>query len=112
MKDDDRDPESTWDGVDRRRLQPREWHLDKKVQLSHILATLTVLVTFAGYMASIERDLALLKAEQAHSRERSKDQDKAIRQVIDSLDGRLARIELSLEKLTDRYNATDHKVPR
>lgn len=98
------DEQQSWDGVERRRPQPREWHLEKRVQLSHILATLTVLVTFAGYMHGIEKDIALLRQEQAHARERADSQDKALRQVIDSLEARLFRIEQNLEKLVDRYS--------
>ena len=98
-----------WDGVDRRRLASppprREWHLDRKVQVPHIIATITVLVTVVGYMASFDREIALLKKEQAHARERADSQERALRQVIDALEGRLARIEQGVERLVERYNA-------
>ena len=57
------------------------WHLSKAISLSHIATTATMIVLMIMYVANIEKDVAVLKAQQLNTVKK-----------FDSIEGKLDRI--------------------
>ena len=75
------------------------WHLDKRVQISHIIATLVVAASAIAYLRGLEQRLVILETDARHARERSVEQDAALRRITEALDRRLNRIEDKIDAL-------------
>lgn len=88
--------------------QDNAWHLDKRVQVSHILATITAAVSVVMYMATIRQDIELLKVQYTATvnvqHERDDRQDKASAETVAQLRSQLERMEAKLDRLVEwRY---------
>ncbi len=57
------------------------WHLSKAISLSHIATTATMIILMVMYIASIEKDVAVLKSQQLNTVKK-----------FDSIEGKLDRI--------------------
>jgi hypothetical protein len=57
------------------------WHLSKAISLSHIATTATMIVLMIMYVANIEKDVAVLKAQQLNTVKK-----------FDRIEGKLDRI--------------------
>ncbi len=57
------------------------WHLSKAISLSHIATTGTIIIFMIMYIANIEKDVAVLKAQQLNTVKK-----------FDSIEGKLDRI--------------------
>ena len=57
------------------------WHLSKAISLSHIATTGTMIILMVLYVASIEKDVAVLKSQQLNTVKK-----------FDSIEGKLDRI--------------------
>jgi hypothetical protein len=77
------------------------WHLDKRVQISHILATITCAAAVAAYVGQLKTDVELLKKGAVDQIERDTRQDSALRDSVAQLNMRLDRIESKLDRVIE-----------
>ena len=79
----------------------QDWHLDRRLQITHILSTLTLGVGAVLYVGDIRKDVEVLKAQTAlqAARDQRQDHDVATRQQ--DLQTRLDRIDEKLDRLIE-----------
>lgn len=86
-----------------------DWHLDKRVQVSHVLATATAVLTLVVYMTNIKQDVEVVKSQISAAllvqRERDDRQDKATMDMILMLRVQLDRMEAK----QDRFLESSHR---
>lgn len=79
-----------------------EWHLNRGVPISIILAILTLAASGIWLVAEIRRDIDLLKAAQAAQHERDERQDKAQAEGLALVRADLHDIKTQLARLIER----------
>ena len=81
--------------------RPADWHLDRRLQITHILSTLSLGVGAVLYVGDIRKDVEVLKAQVVVqvSRDQRQDSDVAARQQ--DLQARLDRIDEKLDRLIE-----------
>lgn len=83
-----------------------KWHLDKRVQVPHIVATAVTVISAVLYLGDIKKDVELLKVQQ-HSnlqaqRDRDDRQDKSSADSITLLRTQLERMESKIDRIVER----------
>jgi hypothetical protein len=82
--------------------QPQhDWHLDRRLQITHILSTAAMIVGATMYLGDIRKDVELLKAEQASQSQRDARQDRAHETGQQATKERLDRIDDKLDRLIE-----------
>ncbi len=78
-----------------------DWHLDRRLQITHILSTLSLGVGAVLYVGDIRKDVEVLKAKDVAqaARDQRQDLDAASRQQ--DLQSRLERIDEKLDRLIE-----------
>jgi 3-deoxy-D-manno-octulosonate 8-phosphate phosphatase KdsC-like HAD superfamily phosphatase len=78
-----------------------DWHLDRRLQITHILSTLSLGVGAVLYVGDIRKDVEVLKAKEVAqaARDQRQDLDAASRQQ--DLQSRLERIDEKLDRLIE-----------
>lgn len=78
---------------------PSDWHLDRRLQITHILSTLAMGIGAVMYVGEIRKDVELVKAEQVAQGERDARQDRdqesgqrATKERLDRIDDKLDRL--------------------
>ena len=83
-----------------------KWHLDKRVQISHIVTTVVAAVGLAVYIGTIKSDVEVLKAQaistQAVQHDRDERQDKALTESLTQLRELVIRVDSKLDRLHER----------
>jgi hypothetical protein len=69
------------------------WHLKKEVQLTHILSTVTILVSVVIYVGKIEQRLAILEDREIHAKARDAEMVRLQEQTLLRFQTQLDRIE-------------------
>lgn len=83
--------------------QPKErWHLDKRVQISHITATCAAILAAVLYLGDIKQDVEILKVQAAAQIIIDAKQDNAFSKAIDSLNDNLGKMNDKLDRLIER----------
>jgi hypothetical protein len=75
------------------------WHLDKRVQISHIVATVTAVIAVFSYVRDIRQDIAVLQVQVNEQRVRDERQDAASNKSLEALQGHLLRIEDKIDRV-------------
>lgn len=95
----------SYDGPERREIEPQGWHLDKKVPLSLIFAMLVQVVVVVWAIADIKKDVEVLKmqttSEALGQNERDRRQDDQVAQSITLVRNDLTVIRGQLDRLLE-----------
>lgn len=83
------------------RQSEREWHHSRALQITHLLATLSIGVTAITYVFDIRKDVELLKADRVVQVERDARQDAATSDIKRESREQLKEIGDKLDKLID-----------
>jgi len=82
------------------------WHLDKRVQVSHIVATVVAALSVVTYLTTIRQDIELLKAQYTTTvvvqRDRDERQDRQAQDAVAQLRSQLERMEAKLDRLVEK----------
>ena len=89
------------------------WHLDRRVQISHIIATATAVLSCLYYVSRLEQRIALVeqvsieqraRMDRQWSEQRARDerQDAATTKTSDAMQAHLTRIEDKLDRVIER----------
>ena len=81
--------------------QGRDWHLDRRLQITHILSTLAMGVGAVLYVGDIRKDVEVLKVQQTAQNVKDNAQDRANEQWRMDAQTRLDRIDDKLDRLLD-----------
>ena len=88
----------------------REWHLDRRLQITHILGTLSLGIGAVLYVADFRKDVEVLKMQVAAQVERDKRQDEqsaaSDRIVIDRLD----KLDAKLDRLIESGRMNENRA--
>jgi Tfp pilus assembly protein PilO len=82
--------------------EQKDWHLDRRLQITHILSTMALGIGAVMYVGDIKRDVEVLKAQQSAQRERDAKQDQDVAEKLRSVGGQLDRVEVKLDRLIER----------
>lgn len=82
--------------------EQKDWHLDRRLQITHILSTMALGIGAVMYVGDIKRDVEVLKAQQSAQRERDAKQDQDVTEKLRSVGGQLDRVEVKLDRLIER----------
>lgn len=80
----------------------RRWHIDRSIQLGHVVTTLTVAISAVVYLQKLEQRVALSEQEIRHLAAKDVDHEQALLRVAAELNRRLDRIEAKLDSLAER----------
>jgi hypothetical protein len=78
------------------------WHLEKRVQLSHIVTTLTVAVAAGLYITKLEQRIALIEQRIIIQDQRDQAQDQQWKEAVSTLNVHLARMDGKLDRIIER----------
>lgn len=90
-------------------LRPQEpetsWHLDKKVNISHILATLTLAAAIFTWGSKIEQRVALVEASTARQAQVDQAQDQEFRRYVVEMRENVREMSRKIDKLIESRGA-------
>lgn len=90
-------------------LRPQEpetsWHLDKKVNISHILATLTLAAAIFTWGSKIEQRVALVESSTARQAQVDQAQDQEFRRYVVEMREDVREMSRKIEKLIESRGA-------
>lgn len=78
-----------------------DWHLDRRLQITHILSTLSLGVGAVLYVGDIRKDVEVLKAKEVAQAARDQRQDSDVAARQQDLQARLDRIDEKLDRLIE-----------
>ena len=77
------------------------WHLDKKVNLSHIVATLTLAAAIFMWGSKIEQRIALVEASSTRQAQVDQAQDQEFRRSVVEMREDIRELSRKIDKLID-----------
>lgn len=78
-----------------------DWHLDHRLQITHILSTLSLGVGAVLYVGDIRKDVEVLKAKEVAQAARDQRQDSDVAARQQDLQARLDRIDEKLDRIIE-----------
>lgn len=84
--------------------EPKDWHLDRRLQITHILSTLSLGVGAVLYVGDIRKDVEINKVQIAAQAARDNNQDKNLDQSRAESAARFERIDGKLDRLIEYTN--------
>jgi hypothetical protein len=91
------------------RRDSNNWHLDKKVPVSLIIAMIAQIVAVVWAIADIKKDTELNKQAIEQLREADKFLMSETQRNLQIIQGHYARLEAKLDRLIERESVTDKK---
>jgi len=86
--------------------EKEKWHLDKRVQISHITATVAAILAAVLYLGDIKKDVEILKVQtQSQSATQllvDSRQDTQFNKAIDTLNANFDRTNSKLDRLIEK----------
>jgi Tfp pilus assembly protein PilO len=79
----------------------REWHLDRRLHITHIISSAVLVVSVTLYLGDIRKDVEILKAERATQQQRDAQQDKVAEMQQANTESRLQRIDDKLDRVIE-----------
>jgi len=77
------------------------WHVDRRLQITHILGSLTMGLGAVMYVGDIRKDVEVLKAQRIEQVLQDQRQDAAALEAKREVSAQLQRIDQKLERLVD-----------
>ena len=81
------------------------WHLDKKVNISHILATLTLAAAIFTWGSTIEQRIALVEASSTRQAQVDQAQDQEFRRYVVEMRDDIHELSRKIDKLIEARGA-------
>jgi hypothetical protein len=79
-----------------------KWHLDKRVQISHVFTTAAAILAVTLYLGDIKKDVEILKIQVSSQHIVDETQDRTIVTVGGQLSNQLNRVNDKLDRLIER----------
>jgi predicted Holliday junction resolvase-like endonuclease len=84
--------------------QQERWHLDKRVQVSHIVATAVAVISVVVYINKIDQRVAVVETQIISQKERDERQDRYQAEMQKLMYEQLTKIDEKLNRLIERQN--------
>jgi len=85
-------------------MAQEKWHVSKAISLSHIATTGVLILSAIVYITGIEKDVAVLQAQQAHIQEQVVQMQNDNKEMFNRIDEKLDKmIEIIHQYQTTRY---------
>jgi hypothetical protein len=84
--------------------EPKDWHLDKRLQITHVLMTASSIAYAVLYVGDIRKDVEIGKVQIAAQAARDNSQDKSMEQSRAESLARFERIDAKLDRLIEYTN--------
>lgn len=81
------------------RRSPQPWHLDKTLNISHLITTLTIAGSLFMWGAKMDTRVAVLESQGATQQEVSRNQDTATKELRKEISVSFAQVNEKLDKL-------------
>lgn len=91
--------EAQWDGRDRRAPDPTPWHLDKSLNLGHLLTTLTMVASLFIWGAKMDTRVSILETERVQQLRTNETHEMADRELRQAIKEGIAEVNAKLDKL-------------
>jgi len=78
------------------------WHLDKRVQISHIVTTCGAILAMILYLGDIKKDVEILKVQYAAQVVVDQNQDKNFKEALKNMNDQLLRMDNKLDRLIEK----------
>ena len=89
----------------------RDWHLDRRLQISHIIGTWIAVASAVLYVGDIRKDVEIIKAEKVVQVARDLRQDQDATETKIEAKARYDRIEDKLDKLIEYLRPVQRSRP-
>lgn len=80
----------------------KDWHLDRRLQITHILSTLAMGVGAIMYVGDIRKDVEVLKSQKVEQVLQDQRQDAAMVEIKRETSVQLDKIDQKLDRLIER----------
>lgn len=80
----------------------RQWHLDKTVSISHLITTVSLVVTAIWWAATLDKRMAILEAAQAYQVQRNDQIEHAMREMASQNRDDIKAINAKLDRIMER----------
>lgn len=79
----------------------QDWHLDRRLQITHILSTMTLGIGAVLYVGDIRKDVEVLKVQQVAQAARDQAQDNDRTEQKREIQTQLEKIDAKLDRLIE-----------
>jgi hypothetical protein len=79
--------------------EPQQWHLDKKVNVGHILTTLLLAASMVGWAMTLESRIAVLATEVEGIKTNETNQTETLRREMNYIRGAVDKVGDKLDRL-------------
>lgn len=79
----------------------QDWHLDRRLQITHILSTVAMVVGATLYLGDIRKDVEVLKVQQSAQVIRDQAQDQERNEQKRDIQAQLEKIDAKLDRLIE-----------
>lgn len=81
--------------------KPEAWHIKREVQISHLLATVSVVFSVIWYAGKLEQRIALIEQAILMQRDRDTSQDATSNATVEQMRRQLDKIDTKLDRLIE-----------
>jgi hypothetical protein len=85
-----------------KKMDRRGWHLDKTVGVTHLITTLTIVVSVLAWANTIDKRITLIEAEAQHQRETDNRQDAVLRESLAAIRDTLREMKETMTRIDER----------
>lgn len=85
-----------------KKMDRRGWHLDKTVGVTHLITTLTIVVSVLAWANTIDKRITLIEAEAQHQRETDTRQDAVLRDSLAAIRDTLREMKETMTRIDER----------
>lgn len=100
-------PAEEWNGEDRRRKEDRPWHVEKSVNLGHLLTTIALASGLFVWGAKMDTRVSVLEQQQVVQARTNEQHEQADRELRLAIKEGIAEVSAKLDRLIwEKYGAT------
>lgn len=86
-----------WSGEDR-----RQWHIDKTVSVSHLITTISMIVSMIWWAATVDKRIAVIEAGQQFQAQRNTQIEQAVKELASVSREEIKAISAKLDRILER----------
>ena len=92
-----------------RLVDKRSWHLDKRLNVSHLVTTLVLAVGVFTWASGIEQRINVNTIDVEHNKELMQLSQGYVTATVNTIEKKVDKIDIKLDKVLDRINTHDIK---
>lgn len=88
----------------------RSWHLDKRLNIGHLLTTLVLALGVFTWASKIEQRVLTNESDNKHTKELMQLNQNYVTATVSSIDNKVDKLDGKIDKVLDRINVHDYKA--